>query len=97
MERINSNVDPFTILEDPAFTGRGVLSILIRRGYVCRFSGYHFHLLFLEWGFKKGNFSGAGRQSLSNGEILLDRVIILSNFCVLEYTFHPFFLESVVI
>ena len=29
---------------------------------------------------KKGKFSGAGCQNMSKGKILLDRVIILSNF-----------------
>ena len=42
---------------------------------------------------KEGNFSGAGCQNMSKGEILLDLVIILSSLRVLEYTFHQLFLE----
>ena len=46
---------------------------------MCRFSGYRFRLFFLEEGIKRskeGKFSGAGCQSMSKEEILLQRVII---------------------
>ena len=40
---------------------------------------------------KEGNFSGAGCRNMSKGEILLDWVMILTNYGVLEYTFSPIF------
>ena len=43
---------------------------------MCHLSGYRFHLLFLEQGTKRVQFSGAGCQNISKGEILLDRVAI---------------------
>ena len=43
---------------------------------------------------KEGNFSGAGCQNMSKGKFFLDCINIWSNFCVLEYNFHRFFLES---
>ena len=60
---------------------------------MCRFLGYRFRLFFLEQGIK-GKFSGAGCQNRSKEEILLQWVIIYSNFCVFEYTFYQFFLEQ---
>ena len=62
------------------------------------FSGHRF-LLFFFWNrvLKESNFSGAGCQNMSKGEVFRAPVIILSHFCVLEYTFHRFFLESDII
>ena len=41
--------------------------------------------------------SGAGYQKLSKEDILLERVVGQSNFCILEYTVHQFFLESAIV
>ena len=64
---------------------------------MCRFSGYRFHLFFRGWDIEKGDFSGTYYQNMSKGEIMLDWFIIWSNSCVLENTFHQFFLESGII
>ena len=52
-------------------------------------SWYRFRQVFLngvERGIKEGNFSEARCQNILKGEILLDRVIVQSTFCVLEYS-----------
>ena len=76
--------------------GGGVLSIFVLWG-ICRFSGYRFGLFFLGLGIKEGKVSGAGCQNMSKEEILLQRVILESNFCVFVYTFYRFFLEQGII
>ena len=59
---------------------------------ICRFSGLIFVYFFVRNGVsKEGNFSGAGCKHMSKGEILLDRVIILSNFVLWSTFFTAFF------
>ena len=64
---------------------------------ICLFSGYHFHLFFLEQGIyqKKGNFSGAHYQNMSNGEILLELLEVLKFLCFGVYLLPIFFLNRV--
>ena len=59
---------------------------------MCHFSGYRFRLFILERGIKIRQFFGSRLSKYVKREISLDLVIIWSNFCVLEYTFHQFLL-----
>ena len=79
--RIEENTDNFESLASIPRRGGGYL-VYLSNGDV----------LFLRVSFSpKGKFSGAGCQDMSKEEILLQRFIIQSNFCIFEYTLHRFF------
>ena len=76
--------------------GGGLLGISVRPGCAI-FQGIAFAYFFKNRVSKEGKFSGAGCQNMSKEEILLEKVIIQSNFCVFEYTVHRFFPEQGII
>ena len=78
----------------PGEQGRSTQGYLWDR---CRFSGYRFHLYFKSRVSKEDNFSKAGCRNVLKGKVFLNRVVIQSNFCDLEYAFDRLFLESDII
>ena len=83
------------LIVSPGVRGGGTLYICLIG--MCLFQGIVFAYCFQQGVSKAGNLSGAGRENMSKREILFNWIIIQSNFCVLEYTFHQFFLESGII